>query len=132
MKKIVSVEINETEILIHVEDSFLFRKKEYVDKIDINKIKKIEKSFERILNGTLELTGISFFQSLEEACISANTNKEAIESINDYELINEITREITLLYEIPACRYKGNVQELFVYITQKLDVEKIEINEVLL
>lgn len=134
MKKIVSVEINEFEITIHGEAKIFFSKKEYVDKIEISKIKRIDKIYERSFNENVNFTGIRFYRNLED--VLEDKSKEEIENIikeiDDDDLVAEFTEEVTLLYEIPAYRYNGSIQELFDYMAQSIDMEKIEINEIVL
>ena len=113
MKKIISVEIDANKIIFQVEKHLLFAKKEYNESIDIKKIRKIEKIYEPNFKHNTELT-----------CI----NLSAYAIINDEDMQDTI-KEITLLYQIPACGYKGDLQELFDKLTNDLNMDNIEIIE---
>ncbi len=101
MKKIVDVEVKDSKIVFKIEDKFLFNKKEYNESIDINKINKIEKILESASHK--EFTCIIFYQKVTE-----------VESV---------------LYEVPAFKYIGEIPKLFDKIIEYLDMNKIEVIE---
>ena len=57
------------------------------------------------------------------------TNKESAYAIINDEDLQDTIKEITLLYQIPACGYKGDLQELFDKLTNDLNMDNIEIIE---
>ena len=134
MKKIISVKIDGNKILFQIVKKFLFSKKEYTESIDINKIKKIEKIYEPKYkhNNELELTGINFYQNFVE--MDEVINKEAaLEVLEDKnEDIQEIISRMSLLYQIPAYGYEGDMQELFYTLKNSLNMDNIEIIETFL
>ena len=116
MKKIVDVEFKDSKIIFKIEDKFLFSKKEYIESIDINKISKIEKILESGSHN--EFTCIIFYQNVAET-----------ESVNVDTFDDETIKEKSILYEVPAFKYVGEIPELFDKITKYLDMDNIEVVE---
>ena len=106
MKKIIDVEFKDSKLIFKIKDKFLFNTKEYDETIDINNINKIEKILESASNN--EFTCIIFHKEEKEI------------------------KENSILYEVPAFRYTGEISELFDKIIKYLDMNKIEIIETII
>ena len=125
MKKIVDVEVKDSKIIFKIEDKFLFNKKEYNESIDINKITKIEKILESGSHN--ELTCIVFYQNVTE--VNGRSLDTFADEIRNSEPMKEIIKEKSILYEIPAFQYAGEISELFDKIIEYLDLNTIEVFE---
>ena len=128
MKKIIDVEIKDSKIIFKIENKSLFSKKEYDERIDVNQIVKIEKILESASHN--ELTDIVFYQNVTEI------NGIKIDTLDEETMNNEAMKEIiedeSILYQIPAYKYVGNLSKLFDKIIEKLDVNNIEVVEIVI
>ena len=128
MKKIVGVEFKDSKIIFKIENKFLFSKKEYEENIDISKICQIEKILESASHD--EFTCIVFHQNVTEID-GINIDTLDNETLDD-EVVKEIINEKSILYEIPAYRYTGEIPKLFDELIKNLDMSKIEVVETII
>jgi len=119
-KKLIDVEIQGTTIIFKSRRNFVFFKKMYYESIDINKVNKIEKQFERT-----EFTSIVFRQNVTEINGVDITTIDS-ETLNLPETQETIESE-SILYQVSACNYIGSVPELFDKLSTTLDLSNIEI-----